>query len=115
MSLKLYPLGTQTKLYPFLGGGTGFYFWSAGIDGAWVDFKDEYTYYDENLSMDIPIYPADFYKTVSESKVTIGYHMFAGFMIHLTKRTTVDAQFKYNIAKGKFSSFFEGYEPFDIS
>lgn len=114
VSLKFYPMGRRAGFSPFLGGGGGLYLWSVGIKGQWVVFNDEHYYYDEDLNADIPVYPIDI-KAASESKLTIGYHLYGGFMFPVTDRLNFEGEFKLNFAKGKFSDFFVDYGPFDLS
>lgn len=114
VSAKFYPMGRRSGLFPYLGGGTGLYFWSVGVKGVWIDFNDERTYYDEDSNEDISAYLVDF-KAESERKVTIGYHLLGGFMLPIGKKLTLDLEFKYHFAKGKFSEFFSSFGLFDIS
>jgi len=83
------------------------------MQGDMIDFSDEW--WDTVEQVDIyPIYEVD---AREESKISFGFHAFGGFMVPLANRISIEAEFKYNIAKGSFSGDqgFEGFEPFDLS
>lgn len=126
LSLKLTPLGRKQKLIPYIGGGIGAYLWNVRLQGDMIDFSDDINqwYYNEvtfeihqgsyNPNEDILIYPIWLTDAREENKVTIGYHAFAGFMIPIANRTTLELEFKYNSIKGKLEEAFQGFEPFDL-
>jgi len=114
VSAKVYPLGRTRRLHPFLGGGTGLYLWSAAVDGAWFDFRDERTYHDEDSNEDVSGYLIE-YEVQSENKVTIGWHLLGGVMLPIGKKLTFDLELKHYFAEGKFSEFFSNFGSFDIS
>jgi opacity protein-like surface antigen len=127
-SLKLYPMGRQGKIMPYIGGGVGLYIWYVKIQGDLIDFLDE-MYYNEVTYVihssnpvpgeDISIYPVYFADLQETSRFTFGYHAFAGIMIPVAQKFTFEAEFKYNYAKGSFrtgsDASFDGFEPFDMS
>lgn len=113
-SLKLTPMGRRGKFIPYVGGGVGLYIWYVRLLGNMVDFADPWIY-----GVDTEIYPV--YETFAreDSRLTIGYHGFAGVMIPVAQRFTMELEFKYNYAKGNFrtgaDASFEGFDPFDLS
>lgn len=127
-SLKLYPMGRQGKIMPYIGGGVGLYIWYIKLQGDIIDFEDEW-YYNEITGVihssnpvpgeDISIYP-DYLADLQETnRFAIGYHAFAGLMFPVAQRFTLEAEFKYNYAHGKFKegddASFVGFEDFDLS
>jgi opacity protein-like surface antigen len=117
LSLKLTPMGRQEKIIPYVGGGVGLYIWTVRLQGDMVDFTDEWSYEDPDLG-EVPIFGVWSTDAREENKIAFGYHVFGGFMMPFARRITLDVQFKYNVATGKFSddpmSGFEGFEPFDL-
>jgi hypothetical protein len=114
-SLKLTPLGRKTRVIPYVGGGIGAYFVSASVWGSIVDFSQEYTYSDPDLG-DVSVYPvvgAD----AHETRVVLGGHAFAGFMIPVGYRMTIEAEARYHYAKVNFREAFPApeYDKFDLS
>ncbi len=118
LSIKLTPMGRRDKIIPYIGGGVGLYIWTVRMQGDMIDFSDEWFYEDPDIG-DVSIYPIYSIDAREENKLAIGYHAFGGIMIPFARRITLDAQFKINVAKGKFSddaaSGFEGFDPFDLS
>jgi opacity protein-like surface antigen len=140
LSLKLLPLGRGGKLIPYIGGGVGFYLWSIRLYGDSIDFSpDPPWYYNDatgelhqtdnpDPAVDVSIYPInpgyddisyDYTDIRQKTKVSIGYHGFAGIMYPIANRTTIELEFKYNVVKGKFqekdpTQGFHGFEPFDL-
>jgi hypothetical protein len=113
LSLKLSPLGRKTKLIPFVGGGVGLYFWSAGLFGEMVDFSDPYIYTDPLLG-DIDVYPVIPVNS-RETGMSIGYHAFGGFSFPIGYRATIDAEVRYHVAKGKFDGpLFVDFPDFNV-
>jgi len=127
-SLKLTPMGRKGKIIPYVGGGVGLFFWSVRLQGDRIDFADEW-YYNEVAdefntdpvsSEDILVYPVDLVAVQEDNRITIGYHAFAGIMVPFTRNMTLEVEFKYNVAEGKFPENdplrgFHGFEPFDLS
>ncbi len=119
-SLKITPLGRKGKMIPYIGGGVGVYIWYVRIRGDMADFNDtSYTYYDPVLDADIPVYPVYYTDAREDSRITIGYHGFAGMMVPVAQRFSVEVELKYNYVQGKFregvDASFEGFDPFDLS
>lgn len=112
-SVKLSPLGRRAPIIPYIGGGVGLYVWSVKLQGDLVDFSDEWYDTVEQVSI-YPIYSID---AREESKFSVGFHAFGGISIPVANRISLDAQFKYNMAKGSFSDTggFEGFQDFDLS
>jgi hypothetical protein len=119
-SLKLYPMGRQGKIMPYIGGGVGLYIWYVRLSGDIVNFDDEWLYYDAVLDQDIPVYSIFGQQYLNEdSRFTLGYQAFAGLMIPVAQRFTFEAEFKFNYAQGNFrtgpDTEFGGFEAFDLS
>ncbi|MGD8534435.1 MAG: hypothetical protein PVF66_01205 [Candidatus Aminicenantes bacterium] len=114
-SMKLYPMGRQGKIMPYIGGGVGLYIWYVRLEGDWVDFNDDTWVY----GVDTQIYPVYLTYAREDSRFTIGYQGFAGIMIPVAQRFTFEAEFKYNYAQANFrtgsDASFTGYDAFDLS
>jgi opacity protein-like surface antigen len=127
-SLKITPMGRKGKIIPYIGGGVGVYIWYVRIRGDMLDFGDVW-YYNEVTDVihntnpvpgeDIEIFPTFFTYAQEDSRITIGYHGFAGLMIPVAQRFSIDVEFKYNYAQGKFrtgpNASFVDFDPFDLS
>ncbi|MGD9345908.1 MAG: hypothetical protein PVH84_08615 [Candidatus Aminicenantes bacterium] len=114
LSLKLTPLGRRSGIIPFLGGGVGVYIWTVRLQGDTVDFSDPREFYDvdlEEVVIGYPVYPTD---TRRESKFSVGFHGFAGVMIPVANRISVEGEFKFNYASGGLEPDFQGFENFDL-
>ena len=116
-SLKLTPLGRKGKIIPYIGGGVGVYLWYVRIRGDIVDFDDPWIYTDP-IAGDITVFSVDYWDLREDSRITIGYHGFAGMMLPVAQRFSVEVELKYNYVQGKFreeDESFEGFDPFDLS
>jgi opacity protein-like surface antigen len=111
LSVKVSPLGRRGKIIPYIGGGVGVYLWTVRIFGEVVDFSDEW--WDEEF--EVAVYPIRDWDAREENKLKIGFHGFAGIMIPLANRISLEAEFKYNSVKAEFTEAFQGFEPFDLS
>jgi hypothetical protein len=112
-SIKFTPLGRKTKLIPYVGGGAGLYFWSAGLFGEMPDFADPWIYTDPLLG-DIEVYPV-LQVNSRERGVAVGYHAFAGFQFPIGYRATIDVEARYHWAKGKFDDgYLVDFEAFEL-
>jgi hypothetical protein len=114
-SIKLTPLGRRASIIPYLGGGVGAYIWTVRLQGDTIDFSDPQWFYDQDLGEDVigyPVYPTDIRV---ESKFTIGFHGFAGIMVPVANRISVEGEFKFNYASGSLDPHFQGFENFDLS
>jgi hypothetical protein len=116
-SLKLTPLGRKTRIIPYIGGGAGAYFLSARVWGSIVDFDPakERLYTDPDLG-EVRVHPvvgAD----AHETRVVLGGHAFAGVMIPIGYRLTIEAEARYHFAKVTFREAFPApdYDKFDLS
>jgi opacity protein-like surface antigen len=113
LSVKLAPLGRKTKLIPFVGGGAGLYFWNTSLYGEMVDFSDPWIYTDPILG-DIDIFPVISINS-REKGMAVGYHAFAGLQFPIGYRATIDAEVRYNWAKGKFDDgLLVDFDDFDL-
>lgn len=113
-SIKLAPMGRANRFIPYIGGGVGIYLWSARIQGEMVDFNETELFYDPNLDQDVYgnlVYQVD---AREESRLSIGYHAFAGFMVPIANRISVDLGFKYTIVTGSMNDGFVGFPNFDL-
>lgn len=111
LSAKIAPLGRSQKIIPYIGGGIGVYLWNVRLFGQYVDFSD--VWYDNEWEVEIfPIFNVD---AREENKLRIGYHAFGGIMVPLANRISLEAEFKYQLAKADLTEGFEGFEPFDLS
>ncbi|MFC2169640.1 hypothetical protein ACFLRM_03610 [Acidobacteriota bacterium] len=115
ISLKLAPLGRRGKFIPYLGGGVGLYLWSVSIVGYVIDFEAAELFYDPNIDEDVIGFEVFESHLSEDNKISFGYHVFAGIMVPIGNRISLDAGFKYNFVEGKLTDSFEGFEPFDLS
>ena len=115
VALKLTPLGRRGKFIPYFGGGAGVYVWTVRLQGDMIDFSDSDVFYDPNLDQDVTGYYVYQTDAREENKVAVGFHGFAGFMMPIANRISIDASFKYEKVKGHFTDAFQGFEDFDLS
>jgi hypothetical protein len=113
MSLKLTPFGRRSGFIPYIGGGVSLYIWSVKLLGDIVDFSDEWVYDDPDLG-EVPIYGIYETQARAESRFSVGFQAFAGFMIPVASRLALEAEFKYSQAKGSLGEAIEGFEDFDL-
>jgi opacity protein-like surface antigen len=105
LSVKIAPLGRRMKVIPYIGGGVGVYLWNVRLFGDFIDFSDD------TFDPGYPIYSVDSHE---ENKLKIGYHGFAGIMVPLANRISLEAEFKYNHCMADFKEAFIDFDPFDI-
>ena len=113
MSLKLTPFGRRSGFIPYIGGGATLYIWNVKLLGDMVDFTDEWFYEDPDLG-DVPIYGVYQTQARAESRFSVGFQGFVGFMIPIASRLAFEAEFKYNVGKGSLGETFEGFDEFDL-
>jgi opacity protein-like surface antigen len=114
LSLKVTPLGRRVRFVPYFGGGVSLNLWTVRLKGDIVDFSDPWIYTDPEFG-DIYVYPV-YYSLLEESnRVTLGYNAFAGVMVPIGNRMTLDLGIRYNFLKVKFRDSFEGFEDFDLN
>lgn len=113
MSLKLTPFGRRSSFIPYVGGGISLYIWSVKLLGDMVDFTDEWVYTDPDLG-DVPIYGIYQAQARAESRFSVGFQGFVGFLIPVASRLALEAEFKYNVGKGKLGENFPDFEDFDL-
>ena len=111
LSVKIAPFGRRMKVIPYIGGGVGVYLWSVKLLGEFVDFSDEW--WDEDY--EVAVYPILQVDAREENKLKVGFQGFAGIMVPLANRISLEAEFKYNYAMADFTEAFEGFERFDLS
>lgn len=111
LSLKITPFGRRMKIIPYIGGGVGVYLWSVRLFGDVVDFSDEWW----DPVYEIVVYPIRQWDAREENKLRIGFQGFAGIMIPLANRISIEAEFRYNHAMADFTEAFQGFERFDLS
>jgi opacity protein-like surface antigen len=121
ISLKLAPLGRRMKVIPYIGAGGGIYLWSLRMVGDMIDFSthDVFTDTEGNDIIGYPIYSIDAWEGGNGlGRIAFGFHAFGGVMVPVANRMTVDAEFKYNNARGTSSddpySGIKGFKPFDL-
>lgn len=112
-SIKLYPMGRRSRVIPYVGGGVGLYFWRVAIRGEAIDFSQPTDFVD-NLGNPITGFPI-FFSETRESGTSFGEHAFAGFMVPLGYRVTVEFEGRYHFAKAELTKAFEGFPPFDLN
>jgi len=66
------------------------------------------------LTIPFPIYGIFPAQARAESRFSVGYQGFAGFMIPVASRLAIEAEFKYSVGKGDPGEAFEGFEDFDL-
>jgi hypothetical protein len=111
LSLKVTPLGRKGSFIPYFGGGAALNIWSVKLLGDMVDFNDPYvatTPYGEFTVY--PTYVADVRDT---TRTAVSYQAFAGVMVPVGMRMTLDGSFKYFIGKGTLKDF-SGFQPMDF-
>jgi opacity protein-like surface antigen len=122
MSLKLTPLGRRSGFIPYIGGGVSLYIWRVKMRGDIVDFFDEWYYDDEDLG-EVPIYGiaavdseqwSRYSGDQQKSRVSVGFHGFAGVMFPIASRLALEAEFKYSYGKGTLGGYFKGFDSFDL-
>lgn len=113
MSVKVTPLGRRVRFVPYFGGGVGLYVWSVRLRGEIIDFSDPWTYTDPGGS--ITVYPVYYAVLEENNRLSIGYNAFAGVMVPVGSRTTLDLGLRYNFLQAKFRDAFEGFENFDFN
>jgi len=112
LSVKLTPLGRKSRIIPYVGGGVGLYFWTAGIRGETIDFSVPITYTDADL-VDWTVYAIQ-QSDSRESHMAIGYHAFGGIQVPIGYRFTVEAEARYRWAKGSLTRWFTGFSDFEL-
>ncbi len=110
LSVKIAPLGRRMKIIPYIGGGVGIYLWNVRLLGDYIDFEVAW----EDLDWNVYKFPVDQVDAREQNKLTVGYHGFAGVMVPLANRISLEAEFKYNHCIADFKESFIGFEPFDI-
>ncbi|MBM3284932.1 MAG: hypothetical protein FJY81_03590 [Candidatus Aminicenantes bacterium] len=121
MSLKFTPLGRRAGLIPYVGGGLSLYIWNVRMLGDLIDFTDIWGYdfitgwvYKEIYEGDLLVYQIKLVDARDETKLSLGYQVFAGIMIPFAKRVAFEAEFKINFGKGTLESF-QDFDRFDLS
>jgi opacity protein-like surface antigen len=112
-SIKLTPFGRRAGLIPYVGGGVSLYIWSVHLNGDMVDFTDQYVYTDTDGS-EFDVFGLVRSDARQDSKLAVGWHAFAGFMIPIARRTALEAEFRYSYGKGKLTDAFQGFNNFDL-
>jgi hypothetical protein len=116
VSIKILPLGRRSKLIPYFGGGAGAYIWGVRLRGDMVDFSDDTYFYPDPDLGDVSVYPIVATQAEEQTRFSFGYHWFAGLMVPVANRLTLEAEFKQHLVNaGKFTDAFEGFDKFDLS
>ncbi len=112
LSVKLTPLGRRGGFIPYFGGGIALNVWSVRVYGDLVDFSDT-SWYDPDYP-EVQIYPVYLADTRDDNRFALGYQGFAGIMIPVGNRMTVEGEFKYTSCKQDLENFLD-FQPFDMS
>lgn len=111
VSLKVTPLGRRGGFIPYFGGGAALNIWSVRIYGDMVNFEDK-SWMDPNYP-DVQIYPVDLVDARDSTMVNVSYQAFAGVMVPVGVRMTIDGGFKYIIGKGTLKKI-QDFKPMDF-
>ena len=114
LSLKVTPLGRRVRFVPYFGGGIGLCLWSVRLQGDIVDFSDAWVYSDPYLG-DVDIYSVKYTFADESNRISLSYNAFAGVMIPIGNRTTLDFGVRYHFLQATFRDSFEGLEKFDLN
>jgi len=114
VSLKVTPLGRRVRFVPYFGGGISLCLWTVRLRGDIIDFSDPYIYTDPYLG-DVYVYPVDFAVLDEANRLAMAYNAFAGVMLPIGNRMTLDLGARYNFLKVDFRDTFVGFEKFDLS
>lgn len=113
VSFKLTPFGRRGRLIPYIGAGGSVYLWNVRLYGDIIDFDDVWVYQDQDSGTEVDIYKISTANIRDENKFAFGYQVFGGFMYPVGRRLSIDAEFKYSVAKGTLTNFV-GFEPIDL-
>ncbi|MGE5341115.1 MAG: hypothetical protein ACM3SY_06500 [Candidatus Omnitrophota bacterium] len=97
--VKIFPLGYRLRVYPYVGGGVGLYFWKYMM---WGDYVNN----DGSISQNIE---------AKTSTATPGFNAKGGVAFRFAKYLGAAIEGRYQVVKGKLSSDFEGFEKLDLN
>jgi len=100
VDLKFYILGHKDVFNPYIGGGVGVYYWNYIQWGDFIDEIEGTVLEDQNAQT---------------STYTPGANLKGGFVLKVNRRIGLSFEAKYQYLKGELSSFFEGFDKFDLS
>jgi hypothetical protein len=113
-SLKFTPLGRKTRIIPYVGGGAGVYFLNVAVRGEMPDFSAGQVYTDP-LQGNVTVYPV-MLVDAHGTRVVLGGHAFAGIMVPISYRLTLEAEARYHYATANFHAFpASDYGPINLS
>lgn len=112
VSVKITPLGRRGGFIPYFGGGAALNIWSVRIYGDMVDFSDPWIYTDP--LGDVTIFPVYIVDARDNTMTSVSYQAFAGVMIPVGVRMTLDGGFRYFIGKGTMEHIV-GFQPIDFN
>ncbi len=98
LSYKFYPLGINSKLYPYAGLGIGLYSWTYE---QWGDFVNN------DGTVDNEAY-------VVSDAIDFGFNFKIGAVFRVKRFFGILAECKYQYLKGKLSNNFEGFDKLDL-
>ena len=101
VGFKIYPMGQRRLFCPFVGAAFGIYYWQYI---QWGDFLEE-------NGDDINIFEDENAQT---STYTPGFNLNGGFVYRFNRRIGISFSAKYLLIKGQLSSFFQGFDKFDL-
>lgn len=96
---KLYPAGRRGVFSPFLGAGAGLYSWRFYQGGNFVNHETGKIFEGE----------------AETERITPGFNLKAGCVFRLRRLLGFSLEARYLFAKDNLSTFFEGFEKFDLS
>jgi len=112
-SIKLTPFGRRSGIIPYIGGGVSLFVWNVHIYGDTVDFNDQFIYTDTD-GTEFDVFGLVRTDAREDTKLSVGWHAFAGLTIPIAPRTALEAEFKYSNGKGKMTQAFQGFDKFDL-
>jgi hypothetical protein len=97
-NLKVYPLGQQQTVCPFIGAGAGVYAWTYQQSGDFINFED-----------------GTISNGFAETRTfSIGFNGRLGLVFRLHPRVALALEGKYQYLKGRLSGYFEDFERLDL-
>jgi len=114
-SLKWTPFGRRGNVIPYVGGGAHAMFWNVRMQGAMINFDEEYIYTDQYGDVSVyPIYDVNVREADGLGRVSFGWQAFGGLMIPVGNRITIDVGGQYFSCPAEFKNSFEGFQPIDV-
>lgn len=112
LSLKITPMGRRGSFIPYFGGGAALNIWSVKLQGDAIDFSDPFIA--TTPQGEFTVFPSYLLDVRDTTRLNVSYQAFAGVMVPVGQRMTVDGGFKYIIGKGTLKDLV-GFEPMDFN